>query len=187
MSVSRDDHDLNDPEYAKAIGIFVLNYNVLEKTIYRFFQRYLPDHNHERSFIFSKLSNQDKISFIRTTSRIRDPGISEKYINHALDCFDICNRNRNILLHLTILLKTQESDNHIMFNMNKKETQKVVLYNFNADTILNSAVEILEITDFINSVLNRMEENNILNMLGISFDDLQEPTLPRSLDDLKIQ
>jgi hypothetical protein len=95
-------HNVGHPLHVHAIGQITLLYNFLEDFLFSLFAVYIPiDHNAALGIYYS-INNRTRIALLVELAKQneRDPAVLE-HILFAINCYEICTENRNILLHST--------------------------------------------------------------------------------------
>jgi hypothetical protein len=94
-------------EHAHALGTLLNYYNNAENMLFNLVDILLKNDEGARQTINHRLNNSDRLDLLRklATERSVEEG---DHILHAVNCFDICAENRNILMHAMIEQRTAE-------------------------------------------------------------------------------
>jgi hypothetical protein len=86
-----------------AFGQVTLIFNYLEETVGKIFVHFLPAEISFSEALFHKMSNPDRMLLLLELIKgnERDPEVKTA-LEHLLWCYDVCNENRNILMHASV-------------------------------------------------------------------------------------
>jgi hypothetical protein len=135
---------LPDPltDHVYAIGKLSNNYNNLEGLLLCVIQHYCSLSNEITAFLFEKLPNHVRIEWLEKTIALDETDSAViSSIKHFLSAFNICTKNRNLLVHSNIMAY-RLTDNALITSKRNRNTGEEKLNEFSLDAIRRVADEI---------------------------------------------
>jgi hypothetical protein len=94
------EHRTGSDAQLHAMGQISLIYNELEEWLSFLFEQLFPASLSASKSLYNRLNNRDRVDLLTATVEVKEEDeILRDHILWALRCFDICNANRNTLLH----------------------------------------------------------------------------------------
>jgi hypothetical protein len=94
------EHRTGSDAQLHAMGQVSLIYNEIEQWLSFLFEQLFPAHLSASTSLYKRLNNRDRIDLFKATVELNEGDeILRDRILWALRCFDICNANRNTLMH----------------------------------------------------------------------------------------
>jgi hypothetical protein len=102
-----EEHEITDQEHLQAIGQFALAYNFIEEILAELFRIYFPTREDYAQIIYHTLNNRQRVDMLGEIVAHNEGHTKfREYIQTALNYFNICTDNRNLVLHATADMAT---------------------------------------------------------------------------------
>jgi hypothetical protein len=130
-------------DYAHAVGVFALRYNALEHAVFAIFCKYAPGNYEAQARLYAALHNKQRRDLISDLTRTEDSIAASDAVAHAMECFNVCSENRNILLHAAPVPHLHGSEKFVMFKASTNKPQNITLYEFTVEQVRGAADSVL--------------------------------------------
>jgi hypothetical protein len=122
-STSWPPHEMAPPEYLRALGSIVSNFNGLEIAFLYLFHLYVELPEEAVAYIFHKLDNTARLDiFKRCVDGSGEPKKIISSLHHFVRCFGVCAENRNILMHSHPLVLYENNKLIVLFTKAARKT-----------------------------------------------------------------
>ncbi|WP_321490948.1 hypothetical protein [uncultured Hyphomonas sp.] len=140
---------LGSNETIEAVGALALFYNEVEFSIYALFQFYLQMPSESTSKIFSTLGNRQRSDIIKAFGQAEQDTQARELVPFAMNCFDICAENRNLILHAVPGYKETPSDILSLLKSSRENPHMLKRYEFKVSQIRRAGLAMSKMADFI--------------------------------------
>jgi hypothetical protein len=146
-------YDSGPSDHVHALGVVSVNYNYLEWVLWTFHIHFLRADHSVTSLIFLKAPTNVRLQVLGQIAArtVTDPGMRD-HIEYFIKGYDLCDNNRNVLMH-SQLLAGRESNDVFPATKFSKKTGKLASYEFTLPDIRRIADEIHEWAEYGNQTV----------------------------------
>jgi hypothetical protein len=149
-------------KHVHAMGTITLLYNDLEYAMSFLLDEYLEAGQEASEAIFYRLTNRERVDVLRELIRGKETDMAvQDLASHAVDCFDVCTENRNILMHLIHSWSEWNKKADLFAKKRNSSKTKDVFYFLTAAQLRKIADDMLASKQFTRFLSMRLYRRNL--------------------------